>query len=76
MNVFFSELSPSLDDAALMDGAARCSAFKAVALPLVLAAIATTAIAASSSSGNDYAFALTFSAPDSRTLPIAAVTGE
>ncbi len=72
MNAFFSELSPSLEEAALMDGATRWSAFKDVALPLVLPGIATTAILCLVFSWNDYAFAVTFSGPDSQTLPIAA----
>ncbi|MGZ8512542.1 MAG: carbohydrate ABC transporter permease [Candidatus Limnocylindria bacterium] len=72
MNAFFSELSPSLEEAALMDGATRWSAFKDIALPLVLPGIATTAILCLVFSWNDYAFAVTFSGPDSQTLPIAA----
>jgi multiple sugar transport system permease protein len=72
MNAFFSELSPSLEEAALMDGATRWAAFKDVALPLVLPGIATTAILCLVFSWNDYAFAVTFSGPDSQTLPIAA----
>jgi multiple sugar transport system permease protein len=72
MNAFFAELSPSLEEAALMDGASRWSAFKDVALPLVLPGIATTAILCLVFSWNDYAFAVTFSGPDSQTLPIAA----
>ena len=72
MNAFFAELSPSLEEAALMDGASRWSAFKDIALPLVLPGIATTAILCLVFSWNDYAFAVTFSGPDSQTLPIAA----
>jgi multiple sugar transport system permease protein len=72
MNAFFSELSPSLEEAALMDGASRFAAFRDVALPLVLPGIATTAILCLVFSWNDYAFAVTFSGPDSQTLPIAA----
>jgi multiple sugar transport system permease protein len=72
MNAFFSELSPSLEEAALMDGASRWSAFRDIALPLVLPGIATTAILCLVFSWNDYAFAVTFSGPDSQTLPIAA----
>ena len=72
MNAFFSELSPSLEEAALMDGASRWSAFKDIALPLVLPGIATTAILCLVFSWNDYAFAVTFSGPESQTLPIAA----
>ena len=72
MNAFFAELSPSLEEAALMDGATRWAAFKDIALPLVLPGIATTAILCLVFSWNDYAFAVTFSGPDSQTLPIAA----
>jgi multiple sugar transport system permease protein len=72
MNAFFSELSPSLEEAALMDGATRWTAFRTIALPLVLPGIATTAILCLVFSWNDYAFAVTFSGPDSQTLPIAA----
>ena len=72
MNAFFSELSPSLEEAALMDGATRWAAFKDIALPLVWPGIATTAILCLVFSWNDYAFAVTFSGPDSQTLPIAA----
>ncbi len=72
MNAFFSELSPSLEEAALMDGATRWAAFKDIALPLVLPGIATTAILCLVFSWNDYAFAVTFSGPESQTLPFAA----
>jgi multiple sugar transport system permease protein len=72
MNAFFAELSPSLEEAAMIDGASRWSAFRDVALPLVLPGIATTAILCLVFSWNDYAFAVTFSGPDSQTLPIAA----
>jgi multiple sugar transport system permease protein len=72
MNAFFSELNPSLEEAAMIDGATRWSAFRDVALPLVLPGIATTAILCLVFSWNDYVFAVTFSGPDSQTLPIAA----
>jgi multiple sugar transport system permease protein len=72
MNAFFAELSPSLEEAAMIDGATRWSAFRDIALPLVLPGIATTAILCLVFSWNDYAFAVTFSGPDSQTLPIAA----
>ena len=72
MNAFFSELSPSLEEAAMIDGATRWSAFRDVALPLVVPGIATTAILCLVFSWNDYAFAVTFSGLDSQTLPIAA----
>ena len=72
MNAFFAELHPSLEEAALVDGASRWQAFRKIALPLVLPGIATTAILCLVFSWNDYAFAVTFSGPSSQTLPIAA----
>jgi multiple sugar transport system permease protein len=72
MNAFFADLPPSLEEAALVDGATRWKAFTHIAVPLVLPGIATTAILCLVFSWNDYAFASTFSGPDSQTLPIAA----
>ena len=72
MNAFFADLPPSLEEAALVDGASRWTAFRKIAVPLVLPGIATTAILCLVFSWNDYAFASTFSGPDSQTLPIAA----
>lgn len=72
MNAFFSDLPPSLEEAAMVDGASRFQAFYRVALPLVTPGIVTTAILCLVFSWNDYAFAATFAGPDSQTLPIAA----
>ncbi|MEO8688681.1 MAG: hypothetical protein ABI611_10730 [Solirubrobacteraceae bacterium] len=46
--------------------------FRPIALPVVLPGIATTTVLCMVFSWNDYAFAATFSGPDSPTLPIAA----
>jgi multiple sugar transport system permease protein len=72
MNAFFSQLPPSLEEAAMVDGASRWTAFRRIALPLTLPGLATTAVLCLVFSWNDYAFAATFSGPDSQTLPIAA----
>ena len=72
MNAFFADLPPSLEEAAMVDGATHWVAFRRIALPLVLPGIATTAILCLVFSWNDYAFASTFSGPDSQTLPMAA----
>jgi len=72
MNAFFADLPPALEEAALVDGATRWQAFRRIALPLVLPGVATTAVLCLVFSWNDYAFASTFSGPDSQTLPIAA----
>jgi multiple sugar transport system permease protein len=72
MNAFFADLPPALEEAAMVDGASRWTAFSRIALPLVLPGVATTAILCLVFSWNDYAFASTFSGPNSQTLPIAA----
>jgi multiple sugar transport system permease protein len=72
MNAFFTDLPPSLEEAAMVDGASRFQAFYRVALPLVTPGIVTTAILCLVFSWNDYAFAATFAGPNSQTLPIAA----
>ena len=72
MNAFFTDLPPSLEEAAMVDGATRFQAFYRVALPLVTPGIVTTAILCLVFSWNDYAFAATFAGPNSQTLPIAA----
>jgi len=72
MNAFFADLPVSLEEAAMVDGATRFQAFWRVALPLVSPGIVTTAILCLIFSWNDYAFARTFSGPESQTIPIAA----
>ena len=72
MNAFFAELPKSLEEAAMVDGASRWTSFTRIALPLALPGVATTAILCLVFSWNDYAFAVTFSGPESQTLPIAA----
>ena len=72
MNAFFADLPPSLEEAAMVDGASRFQAFYRVALPLVTPGLVTTAILCLVFSWNDYAFAATFAGPSSQTLPIAA----
>jgi multiple sugar transport system permease protein len=72
MNAFFADLPPSLEEAAMVEGATRFGAFWRIALPLTAPGIVTTAILCLVFSWNDYAFAVTFAGPDSQTLPIAA----
>ncbi len=72
MNAFFADLPPSLEEAAMVEGATRFGAFWRIALPLTAPGIVTTAILCLVFSWNDYAFAVTFAGPNSQTLPIAA----
>jgi multiple sugar transport system permease protein len=72
MNAFFADLPPSLEEAAMLDGASRWTAFRRIALPLVKPGIVTTAVLCLVFSWNDYAFASAFSSSSTQTLPIAA----
>lgn len=72
MNAFFSDLPPSVEEAARVDGASRFQTFRAIAVPLTTPGIVTTAILCLVFSWNDYAFAVTFTGPGSQTLPVAA----
>ena len=58
MNAFFSELQPVAGGGGNDGRGTRWSAFKDIALPLVLPGIATTAILCLVFSWNDYAFAV------------------
>lgn len=72
MNAFFADLPEVLEESALVDGATKAQAFRLVALPLVKPGLATTAILCFIFAWNDYAFATTFSGPNSETIPIFA----
>lgn len=72
MNAFFSDLPPTVEEAARVDGATRFQTFRSIAVPLTVPGIVTTAILCLVFSWNDYAFAVTFTGPGSQTLPVAA----
>ena len=72
MDAFFADLPPEREESALVEGATRFQAFWRIALPLVTPGIVTTAILCFLCAWNDYAFAQTFSGPDSGTIPILA----
>ena len=73
MSAFFKDLPPSLEEAALVDGASKWQIFWHVAVPLTTPGIVTTAILCFVFAWNDYAFAATFfSGPDGKTIPVAA----
>lgn len=72
MSAFFSDVSPSIEESALVAGATRWQAFWYVILPLSKAGLVTTGVLCLVFAWNDYAFATVFSGPSSQTLPIAA----
>lgn len=72
MSAFFSDVSSSIEESALVAGATRWQAFWYVILPLSKAGLVTTGVLCLVFAWNDYAFATVFSGPSSQTLPIAA----
>jgi ABC-type glycerol-3-phosphate transport system permease component len=69
---FFRQLSPELEDAAMLDGASRVRALWDVVLPLAAPGVATAAILTFLYCWNEFLFALSFTlGPDRYTVPVA-----
>ncbi|MFL5803726.1 MAG: carbohydrate ABC transporter permease [Roseiflexaceae bacterium] len=79
MRSFFQEIPIDLEEAAMVDGASRLSAFWHVMLPLAAPGLVATAIFAIIVTYNEFFFALTLtSTPAAATLPVgtAALIGK
>ena len=79
MRSFFQEIPLDLEEAAMVDGASRLSAFWYVMLPLAAPGLVATAIFAIIVTYNEFFFALTLtSTPAAATLPVgtAALIGK
>jgi ABC-type glycerol-3-phosphate transport system permease component len=69
---FFRQLPIELEEAAMLDGADRMRALRAVVLPLSWPGIATTSILVFLYSWNEFLFALSFTlGPERYTVPVA-----
>jgi ABC-type glycerol-3-phosphate transport system permease component len=69
---FFRQLPPELEDAAMLDGAARVRALWDVVLPLAAPGVASAAILMFLYCWNEFLFALSFTlGPDRYTVPVA-----
>jgi multiple sugar transport system permease protein len=72
---FFKALPDELEEAALIDGAGRITAFWRVLLPLAAPGLVASAIFAFTLSWNEFIYALTFvSSSETKTLPVGVVT--
>jgi multiple sugar transport system permease protein len=69
---FFAEVPVEIDEAALVDGCSRASAFVRVVLPLTAPGLAATAIICFIFSWNEFLFALILTGIDAKTLPVTA----
>jgi ABC-type glycerol-3-phosphate transport system permease component len=69
---FFRQLSPELEEAAMLDGASRVRALRDVVLPVSAPGVMTAAILTFLYSWNEFLFALSFTlGPDRYTVPVA-----
>ena len=66
---FFRELDPSMEEAALVDGASRWQALRFIALPLAVPAIASTGLLVFIFSWNEFFFATLLTSNEGRTIP-------
>jgi multiple sugar transport system permease protein len=75
MESFFREIPVDLEEAAMVDGDSRFSAFRRIALPLAAPGLAATAIFAVIVTFNEFLFALALTAtPKAMTMPRGTAT--
>ncbi len=75
MESFFREIPVDLEEAAMVDGDSRFTAFRRIVLPLAAPGLAATAIFAVIVTYNEFLFALVLtSTPDAETMPVGAAT--
>jgi ABC-type glycerol-3-phosphate transport system permease component len=71
---YFEQLPPSLEEAALVDGASRLQVLRKVVVPVAMPGVFTAAILSFILAWNDFAFALSFlQTPGQFTAPLAIV---
>jgi multiple sugar transport system permease protein len=69
---FFKEIPKDLEEAALVDGATRFTAFRKIVIPLAAPGLATAGILTFIAAWNEFLFAVTLtSTPSARTVPAA-----
>jgi multiple sugar transport system permease protein len=75
MESFFREIPIDLEEAAMVDGDTRFSAFRRIVLPLAAPGLVATGIFAVITTYNEFLFALVLtSTPTAETMPIGAAT--
>ena len=75
MESFFREIPVDLEEAAMVDGDSRLTAFRRIVLPLAAPGLVATAIFATIVTYNEFLFALVLTAtPDAQTMPVGAAT--
>ncbi|MGW0559804.1 carbohydrate ABC transporter permease [Streptomyces sp. NPDC003016] len=74
MRSYFSDLSPELEQAALLDGYTRKQAFLRVALPLVRPGIAAVSLLAFIFAWNNFVFPLILTSSEAQTVTVGALS--
>jgi multiple sugar transport system permease protein len=75
MESFFREIPIDLEEAAMVDGDTRFTAFRRIVLPLAAPGLVATGIFAAITTYNEFLFALVLtSTPTAETMPIGAAT--
>jgi multiple sugar transport system permease protein len=70
MRSYFQDVPQEMEEAALVDGASRFTAFRLVALPLSIPGIISSALYCIIYSWNDFLFALMLTSPKTKTIPL------
>lgn len=70
MRSYFADVPKEMEEAALVDGASRISAFIKVALPLSIPGVVASALYTFIFSWNDFLFALMLTSPKTKTIPL------
>jgi multiple sugar transport system permease protein len=70
LNGYLKDLPVSLEEAAMIDGANRAQAFIYIVLPVLMPCIVATGVYIFMTSWNEYTFAVMFTNPNNRTIPV------
>ena len=71
LNGYLKDLPVSLEEAAMIDGANRAQAFIHIVLPVLMPCLVATGVYIFMTSWNEYTFAVMFTNPNNRTIPVA-----
>ena len=70
LNGYLKDLPVSLEEAAMIDGANRAQAFLHIVLPVLMPCLVATGVYIFMTSWNEYTFAVMFTNPNNRTIPV------
>jgi len=70
LNGYLKDLPVSLEEAAMIDGASRGQAFIHIVLPVLRPCLVATGVYIFMTSWNEFTFAVMFTNPESRTIPV------